>query len=265
MLPAFEAAGDPAAPSVAVFVHGILGSKSNWRGFLRRLVRSRPDVYAVALDLRNHGESPKAPGPHTLEACARDLTELVGHVGRCDVVVGHSFGGKVVLRWMEMKPKGLAQAWILDTPPGPRRTEGAEVERVLAAVSDVPMPIPSRSALVDALRRRGLSEAIALWMTTNLKPAVAGLDWRFRLEAIPEMLASFASTDLWYVIEDTGEVDVHVVRGGRSDRFSPDELQHLDRVVAAGAVRAHILEKAGHWLHADDPEGLLELLVAEMP
>ncbi|MEZ4466088.1 MAG: alpha/beta fold hydrolase [bacterium] len=49
---------------------------------------------------------------------------------------------------------------------------------------------------------------------------------------------------------------VHVVRAGRSDRWDAATLQRL----AASAVDVRVLPDAGHWLHVDDPEGLLALL-----
>ena len=54
-------------------------------------------------------------------------------------------------------------------------------------------------------------------------------------------------------------VEVHVVRAARSDRWSPAD----DAALAAlrPPAYAHTLADAGHWLHFDNPEGLLRLIV----
>src|SRR5690242_5162179 len=79
-----------------VFLHGILGSGANWRTFARQIVAERPEMGALLVDLRLHGESPGFPPPHTVEAAARDVAEALPDIpGRTRAILGHSFGGKV--------------------------------------------------------------------------------------------------------------------------------------------------------------------------
>ena len=244
------------APKTVVFLHGILGSRNNWRSFANKLVDACR-VRAVVVDLRNHGDSHGFSPPHSLQACGDDVRSLLHAVGG-DVVVGHSFGGKVAL----MVADACEQTWVLDAPPGVRVFTGAsDLERVIDVVGSVPMPVASRRALVATLLARGLSEPLAQWMTTNLKegPGADGFVWRFDLPAIPEMLASFASTDLWPVVEQYGS-RVHLVRAARSDRFSGEELARFER-----APNHHVLADAGHWLHTDNPAGLLAIIRDHLP
>lgn len=247
-----------------VFLHGILGSRNNWKSFAQELVTERPTWRAVLCDLRNHGESHGAPPPHTLDACADDVTQTID---KADVVVGHSFGGKVALALA--KRAWPQETWVLDCPPGPRTFGGAdpsEIARVLEAIRGVHVPIASRAALVDALRGVGLSDPLAKWMTTNLRPAPApaaeGFVWKFALDAIPEMLASFGAMDAWDVVEAEAAQRgrVVMVRAGRSDRWSADDVARLTRAAARGSVVEHVMQNAGHWLHTDDPATLLALL-----
>ena len=99
----------------ALLCHGILGSRRNWRSFARKLVDRQPDLGVVAVDLRNHGDSPPLDGPHTLASCAADLARLSEQLGiQPAILIGHSFGGKVVLKHAESLPAGLEQVWVLD-------------------------------------------------------------------------------------------------------------------------------------------------------
>lgn len=271
MILAHDVLGASHAPRLVFFLHGILGSRNNWRSFARRIVEERPLWRAAVFDLRNHGDSHGAPPPHTVAACVEDVLASAAVVGEPDVVVGHSYGGKIALALARSKPSGLREVWVLDAPPGTRSFASGreEIDRVLAAVSDVPMPIQSRRELVEELRRRGLAEPVCQWMTTNLRSvtgeradAAAGpFVWRFDLAFIPEMLASFGSLDLWPFVEShQGAPRLIMVRGGRSDRWSGDEQSRLVRAAAQGAVVEHVLPAAGHWLHTDDPGGLWALL-----
>lgn len=254
---------------VVVFAHGILGSRGNWRGFARRLVDASPESTALVVDLRNHGESHGFSEPHTVEAAAKDIAALCQHLGkRPRVVVGHSWGGKAALQ-LALTDKSVDVVVAVDCPPGGRRFSGGErsspeeIDRVLAAVTSVPMPVASRRDLVALLKDRGLSDPIAQWMTTNLD---AEMRWKFNLAAIPSMLASFGKLDLWPALWAKREgLGVHLVRGGRSDRWSSEELARADEALAGHVVVNHIIEHAGHWVHTDDPQRLLAVVLSSMP
>lgn len=55
----------------------------------------------VLVDLRNHGKSTGIGGPNTLDAAADDLIRLGTRIGFPQVLLGHSLGGKVVLKYLQ--------------------------------------------------------------------------------------------------------------------------------------------------------------------
>jgi pimeloyl-ACP methyl ester carboxylesterase len=260
---------------VVVFAHGILGSKSNWKSFARKLVEAAPQQRALLVDLRNHGASHGFAPPHTVEAAASDVAALCRAQGlRPRVVVGHSWGGKAMLQLAlaDAAPagQGVDVAVIVDAPPGRRAFSAAggvsgkeEIDRVLAAVAAVPLPVTSRKELVTFLKDQGLSEPIAQWMTTNLD---AQMRWKFDLAAIPSMLSSFGALDLWPALwAHRPSLVVHTVRGGRSDRWSAAERANVEEAAAKGVIVDHVVDNAGHWVHTDDPQSLLAIVLAALP
>ncbi len=267
---------------VALVAHGILGSASNWRGFVRKLVETdalAATVRWLLVDLRHHGGSAasvvRPPLPDTVKACAKDLVALTDSLGVTPTLsLGHSFGGKVVLAHADhlvatgrTAPRGV---WLLDSSlstedvsAGASRddaTTGDDVARVIAALREIPVPIESREALVTTLRDRGFSLGLAQWMTTNVEGrAGQGYRWRFDLDGIEALIGDYFATDAWAMVATVAaKTKVGVVRGGRSDRVSE---QDVSRLQSMPGVEVHTLAEAGHWVHVDDPEGLRRLFV----
>ncbi|MEL6349506.1 MAG: alpha/beta hydrolase [Myxococcota bacterium] len=252
--------GDASAEQVMVFCHGILGSGRNWRSFARQMIARHPHWRALLVDLRNHGDSPAMPGPHTVAACADDLARLAEQVGTFDAVIGHSFGGKVALAYADQRPPDLHQVWSLDADPGPLEGpfEEMEVPQVIAALRTVPMPIARREDLVTHLTGQGLSMPLARWMTTNVRRADGGLVWAFDLDGVEAMITDYATLDLWSVLDvPIADLEIHVLHALNSDRWSTAMVQ---RARYAAAATTHALPEAGHWVHVDNPEGLLRLM-----
>jgi pimeloyl-ACP methyl ester carboxylesterase len=249
----------------ALLLHGILGSGRNLRTFGTLLARAVPGLQVVTLDLRGHGESQGLPPPHTVAACADDVIALAQHLGlRRWAVVGHSFGGKVALQIAlqvaQSVAVGLVHAAVLDAVPGPRQGDAteAEVDRLVASLHVCPQPLPSRQAFADHMAWRGHDPALAGWLATQLKPTPDGFRLRLDLPAIDALLADYFALDLWPALERPPPgIALHLVRAGRGDRWTPTVLA---RLAACTAVQVSELANAGHWLHADDPQGLAEVL-----
>ncbi|MEY3012285.1 MAG: hypothetical protein RIT45_1020 [Pseudomonadota bacterium] len=245
------------------FLHGILGSRRNWRGFVRQLAARRPDLGLRTVDLRCHGDSHGFAAPHTIGACIDDLRALAGG-RRPAAVVGHSFGGKVAMAWA-MAADAPRQIWALDSVPGGvgEATAAAasdDVWQVIDGLERVPMPQPDRERVDAAMRAAKLGPAIRAWMTTNLQRAEDGLHWRFDLPAVRALLQSYGQIDTWSSLEGGSASETVFVRAGKGGRWQPAEIDRLERAAALGHLRLHTLPEAGHWLHVDAPEALTTLL-----
>lgn len=266
-LPAYQLIGPVQAANVAFVLHGILGSGQNFRGFVTKLAAERSSWQFVLVDIRNHGRSRPAPPPHTLEACAADLVALAAHLRSPSVVMGHSFGGKVGLKYAERAGSDLKQLWLLDTNPGAQEPQpDNEVLRVIAAAKSVPQPITRRRDLVQVFLDAGLSSAIASWMTTNLISQGDRYTWALDFPAIEQLLSDYFASDLWPFLEAPKErPEIHFVIAEQSDRVKPHLRERALGLSPASGVRAHLLPSSGHWVHVDNPEGLLDLFKQHFP
>ena len=92
----FESSGDERSDKVAVFLHGLMGTKKNWRTPVRLFQQRHPDFRCIAIDSRGHGDSAavsrSAPiESHTLQNCAIDLDNFLNHMNISpSLLFGHS-------------------------------------------------------------------------------------------------------------------------------------------------------------------------------
>ena len=249
-----------------LFLHGILGTRANWRGIARRFVEARSGWGAILVDLREHGDSLGEPPPHSVAAAAMDVRRLGESVGLpIGGALGHSFGGKVVLEWLRSRAGESTESWLIDSSPSRTQidrddTATAEVLRVL---STLPRRWASREAFIAAVSSAGQPEPIAQWLAMNLKRSndgarVFGPD----LGVIRALLEDYAALDLWELVEPPPPAcTLSFVVGGRSSVVSPADLVRLERVATTEPrLRVHIIETAGHWVHVDAPDALLASL-----
>jgi len=246
-------------------LHGVFGSGRNWATVARRLVRARPEWGAVLVDLRAHGSSRGFTPPHTLEACAADLAALAGETGReVAALMGHSFGGKVAMTYVQDGGRP-AQLWVVDSTPE-SNPAGESASAMLERLRDVPGPFESRDALIERLRAAGLSLPVAQWMATNLSgDAESGYRWRFDLDAIEELMADFARQELWGLLAAPPEsTEVHLIKAEESGLLAGEALARVERLADGQRVHLHRVS-GGHWVNAENPGALHELLAGSLP
>ena len=258
---------DPGAASSRnmLLLHGIYGAGRNWRTVARRLVNARPGWGVTLVDLRAHGRSPRL-APHTIEACAADLTGVEDHMGTpADAVLGHSFGGKVALVHARRASSVPRQYWIIDSAPGTGHPAGG-AWRMLGVLRRHPGPFGSRREAVAAVEDEGYSPLVAAWMASNVeRDGVVGWKWRFDPDEMEGYLRDYFRVDAWDVVEEPPNgVTIHFVKASASSVLGQGAV---DRIRAAGRQSGQVFLHAvegGHWLNTENPEALHQLLVTRL-
>lgn len=246
--------GATSAPRTAWILHGILGSGRNWRSFARALTAEHPDWCILLPDHRNHGGTGSLPGPDRIADCVEDLEELPTP----ELVIGHSFGGKIALEYARSGDP-CDQVWVLDSVPfasiGPA---DAEVMSVISAIEAVPMPAPNRGVVREHLLASGLPKMVADWLLSSVEREGDSWRWQYDLGGVRRMMDDYFKLDFGdFLTTHQGPPSIHLVRAERSDRWGPETL---DRLAQASAATLHTLANAGHWLHVDNPRGLRAML-----
>jgi len=283
-----------------VFLHGLLGSGTNWRtvGSDAELRRSRVDV--VAMDLPGHGRSPPPHAPLTLEAMAdavaatlqaRSLARHADGASERWCVTGHSLGGKVAAMVALRHPAIVRRLAIVDISLVPYETEAAEWQYVARGVSAVaavdPSQLGSRKEVDEALARAN-GGALAhepllrgfIGQNIVVAPPDGGagggalppppqqqqqrrLAWRIDARMLAESMAAFADFPApppYGPYEPAADLPVLAIRGGNS-AFLPPTSEH-EETMRAFFPRARFATVAGasHFVHADKPREVVALL-----
>jgi esterase len=262
-------AADTAPAQWLYVLHGIYGAGRNWASVMRRVVQERPDWGVLLVDLREHGGSKGMSPPHTVEAAARDVAELATSLDiQPTAILGHSFGGKVALVFAahaaEDPGRSLRQVWVVDSTPAARAASGS-AWTMLEVVRALPDHFATRDEAVQSLVARGLELPTAQWMATNLEAKEGSYRWRIDFDVMEELMRSFFDTDAWSIVEDPHGLDVHLVRAEQSSVLSGETLARAERAAASGkGTQIHVVA-GGHWVNADNPAAIEQLLVQKLP
>lgn len=256
-----------------LLLHGILGSGGNFRTLAKGLVTARPEWGVALVDLRGHGLSSEAPEPNTVEAAAGDLHALEGELGApVAAVAGHSFGGKVALAYLGQRvARGadpLAHGLILDSTPTARAASPTAEDSltVLGMLERLPPRFTSRADFSERVRAEGYSQGITDWLAMNVRRDGDAFTFRLDLKVIRALVENYFTRDLWSVVESPAAARrLHFLVGGHSTLVDTSDRQRLAAIARRSPhVALHVLEDAGHWLHVDEPAGVLAHFVAAL-
>lgn len=245
-------------PPVLV-LHGLLGQGRNWGAIGRRLARGRR---VLLVDLRNHGRSPHHP-VMTYAAMARDLEELIRSRGLVSPsVVGHSMGGKAAMTLALRRPGLLGRLVVVDVAPVDYGASELFAGYLWAMLAVDPGRLGRRAEAEAALAGAVADPRIRAFLASNLDLVDGRLGWLPNLGVLLGALATLGGfpSDLTPAAAD---LPVLAIAGGRSDYVAPAGIAELRRLFPA--VRLVRVPEAGHWVHTDAPEAVLEALDGFLP
>lgn len=158
--------GEAGAPTV-VCLHGVAAHGLRFRRLAERLAGRRR---VVALDLRGHGHSEWEP-PWDLDTHATDVLETLDALGiERAALVGHSFGGRLVLELTARIPERVERAVLLDPAvwvPPPIALQRAEEGRADHSYASVAEAIERRREGVTLAPDEFLEEEMELHLVLH--------------------------------------------------------------------------------------------------
>ena len=253
-----------------LMLHGIYGRGRNWLAIARALVERRPDWSCWLADMRHHGDAHGSDAAGTLDALAADVETWSAAQGvAVDAVLGHSFGGKVALAYAARQATRPLQVWVIDSTPAAKAASGSAWD-MLGVVRSLPETFRSRQEAIAGIEAGGFSTDVAQWMSTNLMHEAGAYRWKLDFDVMERLLEEFFETSLWSALDPGAPGhDVHVLKASESSVIAPDvvaRLSDLEASAVPGNARVHLhVRDGGHWIHAESPQVVVELLAEHLP
>ena len=237
-----HSAADPAAPTL-VIAHGLYGSGRNWGVIARRLADRRN---VIAVDMRNHGDSPRM-ATQSYPEMAADLAEVIATLAQPVDLMGHSMGGKAAMHLALTRPDLIRRLIVADIAPVSYSHD--QTRHVDAMMSVDLSSVITRADADTALTRAGVDDAaLRAFFLQSLDLRATPPRWKLNL---PVLKAEMSKIIGWPGTEGRFEGPALFLTGAESHYVRPE---HRDPIRALfPKARFARIPGAGHWLHAEKP------------
>ncbi len=239
----------PSGKPPLLIAHGLFGSARNWGVIARRMSDTR-DV--IAVDMRNHGESPHFAS-HSYPEMAEDLAEVIrAHGGRADVM-GHSMGGKAAMVLALTHPDLVHRLVVADIAPTAYSHDNTHHVHDMRGLDLT--GITARSEADRRLAETTDEASLRAFFLQSLDLKAQPPRWRLNLDVLESEMPKI-----------TGWPDISGQFTGRSLFLSGAlsgyvRSEHRDEIKALfPTARFAKIPDAGHWLHAEKPREFEETM-----
>jgi pimeloyl-ACP methyl ester carboxylesterase len=232
-----------------IILHGLFGQSDNWTSIARKL-GEHFTVYT--LDLRNHGQSGH-DNVMNYDVMADDLLETIEYLGIQKMhLIGHSMGGKVAMLFALKYPERLEKLIIADIGP---RFYKPHHQKILQGLNQLDLDLlTSRVDAENELSQLIPDAGTRQFLLKNLyRNNEGGFSWRFNLPVITEEIDHIGE-QLPSGICKTSTLFFH---GGKSDYIIQSDYSEILNYFPNAEFQ--IMQGAGHWLHAENPNEFIRI------
>jgi esterase len=232
-----------------IILHGLMGSLDNWQTLAKKLAE-KYTVYII--DQRNHGRS-----PHTSEfgyqLLANDLLDFYKQHNITKAhLIGHSMGGKTVMRFALDNPQLVDKLVVVDVAPVRYEDRHSDV---FAALFNADLKtVKERSEVEEALRTKlGDDETTIQFLLKGLyRDENNNFKWRFNVKALHEAYTAISDE---ITAPKPYEGQVLFIKGQKSSYVNPANYSSIMDLFPNNELAE--IKEAGHWVHAEKPAEFL--------
>jgi len=143
----------PAKGSAIVCIHGLTANHTCWASMADAL---SPGHRLIAYDLRGRGESDKPDKGYSLELHGEDLGRLLDHFKlKTAVVMGHSLGAHIALRFAAKHPARVSKLVLVD---GGLDVRAEILDSLRPAINRLGVEFPSLELFLNFIRQLPMFE-----------------------------------------------------------------------------------------------------------
>lgn len=235
-----------------VIAHGLFGSLDNWM----TLAKSFGEFFEVYLvDMRNHGRSNHSNSMNYF-LMAEDLFEFVNHQNLINPkIIGHSMGGKAAMQLVLNFPDLIQKLVVIDI--GPKSYESRH-DHIIAALKSLNLSeLTSRKEADKLLSIEIADKGVRQFLLKGLyRKKDNSFKWKYHLPGIENNLNEFMTE----VKGKPNHLPCLFLRGANSDYILDDDIIGIEELFPNSNIET--ITNAGHWIHADKPGELLNVILS---
>lgn len=239
-------AGEP-----IIILHGLFGMLDNWQTIAKKLAA---EYMVILVDQRDHGRSPHTED-FNYHLLAEDLKFFMDEnwIHRASII-GHSMGGKTAMQFALHYSEMVEKLIVVDMAPIAYEPGHNEIFEALKSI-DL-NELTERKTAAFLLEEQLDSPSVVQFLLKNLSRTKEGsYRWKMNLDLIIDKYDSILEAISG---DHAFEGDSLFIKGEHSDYILPEHMPYiLDHFPAMQVTE---IKGAGHWVHADKPQVLLNEL-----
>lgn len=239
--------------SPIIILHGLLGSLDNWQTVSKFFGQK---YQVITLDARNHGRSQHLE-LFSYEAMVQDVIDTMESMSIQKAhFIGHSMGGKTAMHLSLMHPEKVDKLVVVDIAPVNYESHHQDV---FDAIYAVPLQSISQRADAEAIISSHIDEydVVQFIMKGLYRNEENQFAWRYNVDDI------YQSYDQIIGFEPAAhlfEGPVLFLKGSNSKYIQSKDWTLIQDYFPNASL--HVIEGAGHWLHAEKPQEFIQSVSA---
>ena len=234
-----------------IILHGLFGTLDNWQTIAKKLAENH---MVFIIDQRNHGKSPHSD-EFSYKIMAEDLKEFMfqHHIYEA-IIMGHSMGGKVAMRFALDYPDMVSKLIVVDIAP--KKYKGGH-QTIFEAMFDLDLEnLTDRRAIDEALKVKIPDDGIRLFLMKNLaRQKEGGYRWKMNLPVLYKNYQEILST---IEVDEAYDDEVLFIRGGQSKYIRDEDILDIQEIFPL--MQLETIPNTGHWLHAEAPKMFIKIV-----
>ena len=229
-----------------IVIHGLFGMSDNWNSLGKQFSKY---CKVHLIDLRNHGRSPHSTDFNYEVMCEDILEYMNDHNIQKPILLGHSLGGKVAMKFAFTHPDKIEKLLVADISP--RRYNTDFVQNLLRTLYKLPLEnFEKREEIDNFLSGTYTDKGMRLFLLKNLyRKENKEFAWRFNIDVFLEKVGNIQEADF---IKGICAIPTHFIRGGNSNYITSEDELIINKHFSDFSIAT--IDGAGHWLHAENPE-----------